>query len=98
MGPYHNLSSYNPVHHIMIFGGGNGSQDLYRLDGDGTTARIADPPRTIGIGYDDVGNRSILTVDPASGDYLVYWSADGIYGYDVAADAWSRVDVSVPAA
>ena len=32
MGPYHNFAEYNPVHKVVIFGGGNGSNDIYKLD------------------------------------------------------------------
>jgi hypothetical protein len=52
---------YNPVHRVMIWGGGN-----------------------------------IVTVDPVSGDYLVFGSDGSFYAYDVNADRWTLRPGPVP--
>jgi hypothetical protein len=88
MGPYHNVASYNPVHKVVIFGGGNGSSQLYRLDASGAVTPIANAPVGVGI------MQSIFTVDPASGRQLLFSSGGGFYEYDVATNRWSTLSSS----
>ncbi|MGD1876731.1 MAG: hypothetical protein ACFB13_04430 [Kiloniellaceae bacterium] len=90
MGNYHNFAEYNPVHQVLVFGGGNGSKALYKLDGQGKVTRLKDAPVLLGI------QQSVFTVDPASGDYLVFTKGGKFYSYDVTTDHWSLQDVAVP--
>lgn len=86
MGEYHNFAEYNPVHKVLIFGGGNGSHDLYKLDAKGKVTRLRKAPVEL------VVNFAIVTVDPVSGDYLVFSGKDGgaFYVYEVQTDTWTR--------
>jgi hypothetical protein len=88
MGPYHNVASYNPVHKIVVFGGGNGSTQLYKIDASGKVAAIANAPVGVGI------LQSVFTVDPASGRHLLFGSGGGFYEYDVAANRWTALSTS----
>lgn len=88
MGPYHNVASYNPVHKVVIFGGGNDSRQLYRMDASGVVTPIANAPVGVGI------LQSIFTVDPASGKQLLFGSAGGFYEYDVATNRWATLSSS----
>jgi hypothetical protein len=88
MGPYHNVALYNAVHKIVLFGGGNGSSDLYKIDAAGKITKIANAPANVGIAA------SVITVDPVSGKYLLLSSARGFYQYDVLADSWSPLNAS----
>ncbi len=88
MGPYHNVASYNPVHRVVIFGGGNGSNRLYRLNASGAITEIRSAPANVGI------LASVFTVDPASGRHLLFTSGGGFFEYDVVADNWSSRSAS----
>lgn len=88
MGEYHNVASYNPIHHVVVFGGGNGSSNLYKLDASLKITAIQSAPVNVGI------LASILTVDPASGRYLLFGSGGGFFQYDVAGNSWSAVNAS----
>ncbi len=90
MGPYHNFAEHSPVHKVVIFGGGNGSSDLYKLDAEGKVTTLKKAP--IGIGT----MQSIVTVDPVSGDFLVFGKNGSFHVYDVAKDAWKEQEGKVP--
>src|SRR5262245_56788690 len=86
MGPYHNTAQYSPGHKIVLFGGGNGSSDLYKLDAKGKVTTMNKTP--IGIGV----MQSILTLDPVSGGFLLFGKNGSVYVYDLAADKWQQQD------
>ncbi|HEX6707444.1 MAG TPA: hypothetical protein VF169_21985, partial [Albitalea sp.] len=88
MGPYHNIAIYNPVHKIVLFGGGNGSNQLYKINASGQVSAIANAPADIGI------LQSVFTADPASGKYLLFTSSGGFFEYDVAGNRWSTLSAS----
>jgi hypothetical protein len=90
MGPYHNVASYNPVHKVVIVGGGNGSRALYKVAVNGSVTRIADAPANVGI------IASVLTTDPASGKLLLLSSDGGFFEYDVPTNRWSTLSSSIP--
>jgi len=90
MGQYHNFIEYNPVHKLVIFGGGNGSSDVYRIDGAGKITKMRNAPIALGI------LKTIVAVDPVSGKYLVFTDDDRFYEYDVTSDTWARQQRSFP--
>lgn len=77
MGPYHNFAEYNPVHKVVICGGGNGSSDLYKVDASGSVMKMKNAPIGLGI------QQTIITVDPVSGDYLVLATGGLFYVYTI---------------
>ena len=84
-GSYHGISEYNPVHKVVIFGGGNGNRSLYKMDSLQTITRLKDSP----VDLNCSSLSSLLTVDPVSGDYLVFTS-DGLFHiYNVLTDTWT---------
>jgi len=91
MGDYHNVGTYNPVHKVVVFGGGNnggeygGARDLHKLDDAGRVSRISSPPAGVGI------LQSVFTVDPASGKYLLLTADGRFFEYDVPGDQWSEL-------
>lgn len=96
MGPYHNYAVYDRIHQVVMFGGGNGSAAMSILHADGTVTPAASAPHTFhpeaqGSDY------KILTVDPASGDYLAYAPAGEMARYDVTSNTWSSLPVVAPA-
>ena len=87
MGPYHNIARYNLVHKVVVFGAGNGSKALYRLDAPGNVARLKDAPFPVRI------SSTVTAVDPATGDLLVLNMEDKhrFHALDVKANAWRRL-------
>ncbi len=87
---YHNFAEYNPVHKVVLFGGGSGSSKLYKLSASGVITPLNDAPLVLEVA------RMELTADPVSGDFLVL-SQDGTFrAYDVTTDSW-RTLPSAPA-
>jgi hypothetical protein len=87
IGPYHNIAKYNPVDRSVIFGAGNGSKALYRLDAQGTITPLADAPLVLRI------SSTVTAVDPVSGDLLVLSMEDKgkFYALDMKKNAWRRL-------
>jgi hypothetical protein len=89
MGSHNHFAEYNPVHKTVIFGG-PASDRLYKVDVSLAITRIATGPFSL-------GNRSaIVTVDPASGQYLALKNEDNFYAYDVPTDTWHKIPGTVP--
>ena len=85
MGPYHNVAYYNAANRIVLFGGGNSSGDLYKIDTSGTITKLRNAPVSFGI------NVTINAVDPNTGRLLVFGNNSG-YEYDVASNTWNAFD------
>lgn len=88
-GEYHTLAEYNPVHKVVIFGGGEiyspyqVFRTLYKLAADGTISALNDAPFSLRV------NLSLVTVDPVSGDYLVFGPNGEFYVFDVINNTWT---------
>lgn len=92
MGPYNNVANYNPTHRIVLFGGGNGSQSVYKIDASLRITPVASAPAPIGV------MSGLIVWDPASGRHLLFSSTGGFFEYDVAGDQWRALNgTSVPA-
>jgi hypothetical protein len=89
MSSYHSFAEYNPVHKVVLFGGGEDSSDLYKLDRNGTVTRLKNAPLSRWI------PETTVTVDPVSGDFLVLrrQASPLFYRYDVLADSWQALPV-----
>lgn len=86
MGTLHNFAEYNPVHKVVLFGGGDGNnRKMYKVNATGTVTPLQDAPADLGT------QRSVVTVDPVSGLYLVFVASNtsGFYTYNVTTDAWT---------
>jgi hypothetical protein len=87
MGPYHNIAKYNPGDKSVIFGAGNGSKTLYRMDAQGGVTKLAEAPFIIRI------SSTVTAVDPVSGDLLVFSMEDKgkFHALDVKKNEWRRL-------
>ena len=87
MGPYHNIAKYNPVDKSVIFGAGNGSKTLYRMDAQGNITPFKDAPFIIRV------SSTVTAVDPVSGDLLVLSMEDKkkFHALDVKKNAWRQL-------
>lgn len=90
-GTFNNFAEYNPVHKIMIFGGGDNGQGiqtriLYKLTNAGTITALNNAPFYLGTQHG-----SKVTVDPVTGDFLVFNSAHQFWKYNVLTDTWTQL-------
>ena len=90
---YHSIAEYNPIHKVVIFGGGNAtSQDFYKVNSAGQITTLRTPP------IDLESPRTELTYDPVTGTYLVFRMGKTFYTYDVLTDTWSlQPNTNIPA-
>jgi hypothetical protein len=86
----HSISEYNPTHNILVFGGGDNSNQLYKLDAFRNITQLKPAPFPIRI-YD-----TVTTTDPVSGDYLVFNDESEFWRYDVTTDSWVQQSNSAP--
>ena len=71
---------------MIVFGGGESGaspRKIYKLNASGVVTPLKDPPVDVGI------NNTIFTVDPVSGDYLVFTNTSQFYVYNVSTDTWT---------
>jgi hypothetical protein len=86
LGVYHHFAEYNPVHKVLVFGGGNSNPAVYKMDAAGTVTRLKDAPTG------DLGPaNTTTTLDPVSGKYLVLDDNGAFYEFDVVNDAWKSL-------
>ena len=85
------FAHYNPVHDLIWFGGGDMSASQ-RLADDGEATPAAAAPAGVRL---DI-RASVITVDPATGDYLVMTDGAGFWQYDAVANAWRQIAASTP--
>lgn len=93
LGKMHYFAEYNPVHQVMIFGGGNESNALYKLDKTGQVAALKTPP----LSSLDNTHRYIIRADPMTGDYLVVSNVDKkLFAFNPVQDLWRELSNNVP--
>ena len=87
MGPYHNIAKYNAVDKSVIFGGGNGSKVLHRMDAQGNVTQLKEAPFIIRI------SSTVTAIDPVGGDLLVVSSEDKgkFHALDVKKNEWRQL-------
>jgi hypothetical protein len=87
VGPYHNVAQYSAAQKLVLFGGGNGSKSLYKLDAEGKITSLPAAPVEVGI------NTAVLTSDPASGDFLILHKDDRFHALNAATAIWKELSV-----
>jgi hypothetical protein len=66
----------------MLFGGGSGNRNIYKLDASGTVTSLGLAPIPLGT------QQSIVTVDPVSGNFLVFGTNGSFYVYNIITNTW----------
>lgn len=85
-GCCHVMAKYNAVHNILIFGGGDGVRQLYKMTADQTiTALPLAPCDEMAIAT------TILTYDPVSGNFLVICKNFTFHEFNVPANSWAQL-------
>lgn len=88
----HVTAEYNSVHDVVIFGGGDNDDTLYKMDANENITPLGNTPIDV-ISTSSRG--TILTHDSVTGDYLVVTNDAQLYQYDVTNDSWTLIDNSV---
>jgi len=81
---YQSFAEYDPVHKVIVFGGGNGSSAVNKLDSAGKVTNMKNAPIGLGI------MQTVFTADPVSGRFLVFGN-NVFYDYDVVTDTWTNM-------
>jgi hypothetical protein len=87
----HGVAEYNPVHKVMLFGGGDGrdqsGQRLYLMNAKGAVKKLQ-PPHV----WMRCTPEAKLACDPVSGEYLVMGrGAEFLYAFHPLKDEWKRL-------
>jgi hypothetical protein len=92
MGTHEQFVEYNPVHKLVLFGGGGGElgKNIYAVRSSGIVSPLGPAPIALGV------MNAIVTVDPLSGEFLIFGKGGEFYRFDVIADRWSAVEAPVP--
>lgn len=84
MGGMQSIAQYSPAGKFLLFGGGNGNRNLYRLDTNLAVTALKNAPFEFDV------NQTHLTADPVSGK-LIMVCADSLFAYDEANDVWQGI-------
>ena len=85
----HVLSQYNPTSKIAIFGGGDNTNRLYRLDEHGAVTRLQSGPIPVLTLHPNSG--VVVTPEPVSGGFLFYTASGQFYHLDAETDTWTAL-------
>jgi len=99
---YQSMMEYNPVHHIMYLGGGYNDgtgaytlKNLFVLDKDFNLKEVASSPRGFVLSYsNDKGSTN--TVDPVTGNLLIFANDGNLYEYHYDKNVWSTKPANYP--
>jgi hypothetical protein len=91
MGNYDQSAAYSGVYKAIVFGGGNGNTNLWKLNSAGVVTAVTSPP--VGIDAATPGG-TIFTVDPSSGNFLLISGTGTMYELSFATNAagtWTTI-------
>ena len=81
---YHAQMEYNPVHKVMIFGGGDNNVPLHQMDTAGNISQLTAPPVSVSLSVSE------FTVDPVSGDLLLL-TPTALHAFNMNTKQWQQV-------
>ncbi|MEX0717238.1 MAG: kelch repeat-containing protein [Planctomycetaceae bacterium] len=87
---YHSFARHNPFRDEVLFAGGNDSQAVVILSKDGATKRMKDFPVKLTV------RLGVVTVDPASGRYLMVGSDREFFEFDAEKNEYRRIEGELP--
>jgi hypothetical protein len=87
LGRLHSIIECNPIHGVCWFGGGTESNQMWRLNSDGSTVAL----RPVPIANIEQIRGTIVTVDPVTGDFLILTAESGFWKFDIMNDTWEEL-------
>lgn len=95
-GDPHNVAVYNPLAQVVVFGGGGGSQNLWKINSAGTITAMPNIPSALTSVGPATGYARIWS-NPANGKYLVIKNATIWYDLDpTGSGTWTARGGSIP--
>jgi hypothetical protein len=88
-GQLHSFILYSPIHKVCLFGGGDGSDRLWKITASGSVAPCASFPAAFSNGVGAGDNDSLPVINPSNGNLIVIRDVSTWYEYDVSANSWS---------
>jgi hypothetical protein len=86
-GDYHYITEYSAKHKLLFIGGGVGAENvLLKMDATGKVTKAANAPVSLGI----ASCGAVHTVDPVSGNLVVFHCNGNIYSYNPTTNAWAQ--------
>jgi hypothetical protein len=98
MGSCSALAVYNPVHKVMLIGGGEDynstgnsvpNNKFYRLQSNGQLVPLESPPTHI-------HGSGAHAVDPVTGKYLIIDQSGNVYAFDIMENSWELLRSATP--
>jgi hypothetical protein len=87
------FAEYNPVHKVMVLG--SSTNAMFKVNTSGQLSALKTMAYPV---YDGSAWTGVFTVDPVSGDYLVFTPTDRtMHVYDVTTDTWKQAATPPPA-
>ncbi len=87
IGEFSFFTEYSAKHKLLFIGGGYlAPRVLLKMDATGKVTRVADPPVDLEIRICG----SVNTIDPVSGNLVVFSCNGNIYSYDPVSNAWAQ--------
>jgi hypothetical protein len=111
IGDYHSFAEYNPKYGLFLVGGGNNKEKVICkvaiVNAAPVRTKLNDAPINLGVGEAQSGTdldsqHSNVTVDPVSGQFIVYKKVGvnpnngtldlgAFWTYDIQADSWAKI-------
>jgi hypothetical protein len=85
----HVMSQYNPTSRVTVFGGGDDTNYLYRLDANRNVTKLKSSP--IADLSLHPGRGIVATPEPVTGGFLFYTASGAFYHLDAVADRWTTL-------
>jgi len=82
-GDPHNICIYNSISDVAVFGGGNGVQSLWKIDGAGTVTQLTNIPGALGNIGPGTGNGTMFA-NPVTGGFVAASGPNNWYDLDIA--------------
>ena len=84
IGPHSNWGSYDPVNKVVLFGGGNGSSMMWKLDTARRVTRLSNSPMTLNL-------QSTAEFHTDTGKLITFFPDGSVWDYSVTSDTWRQV-------
>jgi hypothetical protein len=85
-GSYNQFAVYHPTQKIVLFGGGNGSENIWKMNAEGFIQQVSNSPLNIGS-----QGLNLILPNTRNGTFNVFADTGNVYEYSVQSDRWQVV-------